>query len=315
MVIDIEEVFAALPNEAYWKLLIDYEYWVDNDASIFDKQDSPGYMNRASKAFLYLLETMDERVTCDFILKLHDMAYNDQRKHYLGFKPHVLSGLSDESVTVDGLRELINKIKSGMPNGLRLTYSKEANNYHERYAIDLQHVCAQEIFTNLNSDVWPHLFIERKSLVTEVELEVENLLIQYNESIRQAIAPKEKLKCIATLIRDLHQYHPFGDGNGRTFIFLLLNKLLITNGLSATAVESPQRFSGYSISELITEIELGQCNFRELCTQQYEKQISLQEYIRQKISPQNYMGHLRIFKESVLEQGETAPLKHRAFSS
>ncbi|MFJ1268100.1 hypothetical protein ACD661_05995 [Legionella lytica] len=312
MAIDVEEVFAAFPNEAYWKLLIDYEYWLNNDASIFDKQDSPGYLKRISKAFLYLLETMDEGLTCNFVLRLHDMAYNEQRKCYLGFKPHVASSLSDESVTHDGLIELINKINNGMPKGLSLTYSKELDNYYERYPIDLQQVNAEEILANLMTDVWPHLFIERNSLISEVEWEVENLITQYNESIQQANMPKERLKCIATLIRDLHQYHPFGDGNGRTFIFLLLNKLLITNGFSATAVESPQRFSGYSISELIIEIERGQGNFRELCTETYEKQISLQEYIRQKINPQPYMGNLRIFKESMLEECEAAPARHRA---
>lgn len=313
MAIDVEEVFAALPNEAYWKLLIDHEYWDDNDASIFDKQDSPGYMKRVSKAFLYLLETMDERVTCDFILKLHDMAYNEQSKKYLGFKPHVASSLNNASVTIDGLRELTDKVKSGMPKGLSLTYSKEVCNYDERYRIDLDQVSAHEILVNLESDFWSQLFIERQSLLSEVELEVENLLTQYNESIQQANTPKERLKCIATLIRDLHQYHPFGDGNGRTFIFLLLNKLLITNGLSATAVESPQRFSGYSVSELIVEIERGQSNFKELCIEQSEKQISLQAYIRQKVSPLSYFGNLSIFKDYVLlEEGEAAPLKHRS---
>ncbi len=311
MTIDVEEVFAALPNEAYWKLLIDYEYWIDNDASIFDKQDSPGYIKRVSKAFLYLLETMDEPVTCDFILKLHDMAYNDQNKKYLGFKPHVLFGFDGDAVTFDGLMELTDKIKSGTPNGLRLTYSQEVNNYHERYAIDLQQLNPHEIFANLKSEIWPHLFIERQSLNSEIELELENLLTQYHESIQQANTSKEQLKCIATLIRDLHQYHPFGDGNGRTFIFLLLNKLLINNDLSPTAVESPKRFSGYSISELIMEIERGQSNFRELCTNEQEKQISLQAYIRQKTNPQHYLGSLGIFNRDALEVGEATPLRYR----
>lgn len=138
---------------------------------------------------------MNELVTCDLIIKLHDMAYHEQRNQYLGFKPHAASGLTAESVTLDGLRELINKIKSDTPNG---------------------------------------------------------------------------------------------------------------------AVESPKRFSGYSVSELITEIKRGQCNFRELCTEQYEKQSSLHEFIRQKISSQNYLGHLGVFREHTLEEGEATTLNHSA---
>lgn len=123
---------------------------------------------------------MNELVTCDFIIKLHDMAYHEQRNQYWGFKPYVASGLTAESVTLDGLRELINKIKSDTSNGLRLTYSTEANNYYEGYLIDLQQVKAQDIFANLTSDVWSHLFIEHQSF--EVELAAfQKLLLGLNE--------------------------------------------------------------------------------------------------------------------------------------
>jgi hypothetical protein len=288
--IEIEDIFSTLPNEDFWKLIIDYEYWDKNDELFFDKQESPGYLKNTSTALLYLFETINQPVTLEFIIKLHDIAYHEKTEKYLGLKTFGSSGLTDESVTLDGLKELLNKIKK-----------REVNNFKKKYLIDIEDITAEEIFANLTNNFWPHLFIERHSNLADVQAEINNLLIQYNESIEHAKSEKDQLIAIATLIQALHQYHPFNDGNGRTFIFLLLNKLLIGNDLSVTTVESPGRFSGYSVLELVEEIQKGQMNFRDISTEEKVKDISFQEYIKQRIggkSHKSYVENLGIFNTS-----------------
>ncbi|KTD06919.1 Fic family protein [Legionella jamestowniensis] len=297
--IDIEEVFAGLPNDDFWKLIMDWEHWELNDPLLFDKQSSPGYLKNASRALLFLLETINEPVTLEFIIQLHDIAYHENNDDYLGLKPFGSSGLAADAVSLEGIRELLAKVKHRPKKDLSLCYYKDGDS-NTIYKIDAESISAEEILMNLETGFWDQLLIDRRSSIQDVVLEVNALLAQFHVSLSEAQTEQNQLESITTLIRELHQYHPFNDGNGRTFIFLLLNKLLIMNALSPSTVEKPERFSGYSIQELVEEIEKGQVNFRDICTQPEEKTISLQQYLKNKIA--NYslpdksnVGELGIF--------------------
>jgi type II secretory pathway component PulF len=52
------------------------------------------------------------------------------------------------------------------------------------------------------------------------------------------------------------------DGNTRTFGILLVNRLLLKEGLEPAIMEDPNRFNGYAVSELVDEIKKGQNLFR-----------------------------------------------------
>lgn len=66
------------------------------------------------------------------------------------------------------------------------------------------------------------------------------------------------ISAIVKLIRKLHQTHCFPDGNGRTFIFLLTNMLLLQNGLPMAIMITPNHFAGFSVRELTQEVMRGQ---------------------------------------------------------
>ncbi|MGQ3891838.1 hypothetical protein [Legionella sp. CNM-4043-24] len=55
------------------------------------------------------------------------------------------------------------------------------------------------------------------------------------------------------LVRKLLQSHYFPDANGRTFVFVLANLLLLQNGLGLKITENPVRFAAYSSYELLVE--------------------------------------------------------------
>lgn len=86
--------------------------------------------------------------------------------------------------------------------------------------------------------------------------------------MRYHLAPKttedEKLHAIARLCQDLDQLHVFVDGNIRTTGILLLNKLLIENGLSPSVMHDVNQLDCLSEDELVTIIKEGQEFFQRL---------------------------------------------------
>jgi hypothetical protein len=70
-----------------------------------------------------------------------------------------------------------------------------------------------------------------------------------------------KLRAIALCCRNLEQLHPFPDGNARTIGVLVLNKLLLEQGLPPAALEDANRLDAYSVAEVMQEIKKGQERF------------------------------------------------------
>jgi hypothetical protein len=73
--------------------------------------------------------------------------------------------------------------------------------------------------------------------------------------------PDVKLRAIALCCRNLEQLHPFPDGNARTIGVLVLNKLLLEQGLPPAALENANRLDAYSVAEVMQEIRVGQGRF------------------------------------------------------
>ena len=73
-----------------------------------------------------------------------------------------------------------------------------------------------------------------------------------------------KLRAIAACCQDLEQLHPFPDGNARTVGVLVLNKLLLEQGLPPAALEDANRLDAFSLQEVVREIEVGQERFEQL---------------------------------------------------
>jgi Fic/DOC family len=92
----------------------------------------------------------------------------------------------------------------------------------------------------------------------------EQALVAYEADIQSAQTETEKLSAIARCCQTLEQIHPFEDGNARTFGILLVNRLLLKEGLNPAIIEDPNRFDGYSNAELIEEIRSGQAAFENL---------------------------------------------------
>ena len=72
------------------------------------------------------------------------------------------------------------------------------------------------------------------------------------------------LRAIAACCQDLEQLHPFPDGNARTIGVLVLNKLLLEQGLPPAALADANRLDAFSVEEVVREIEVGQERFGQV---------------------------------------------------
>lgn len=284
--IDINKVFLDFDHANYWKILIDKAYWSLNNPRIFDQQSSPGYLQNTTTALLYMLQTINNDITIDYIISLHDIAYHEKNSKLLGLKSYGISTIKLEAVTEDGIEELIAKIKNASGK-LSLHYSTQKNSqFNDDNIIDVNvsdtSILAKEILEHLESKDWYAVDLARISTISDAAHKIKELLVQYKRSI-QDDDDETKLYAIAKFICDIHQYHPFEDGNGRTFIFLLLNKLLIMNGFEPTIISVPGKFSAHGIRELVKEIKNGQDVFKSLKTETEIQQTTIIDYLINKI--------------------------------
>jgi hypothetical protein len=89
----------------------------------------------------------------------------------------------------------------------------------------------------------------------------DKVLRSHAKAMRGEKSDDGKLRRIAETCRTLEQAHLFNDGNARTVGFLLLNRLLLSAGMSPALMSNPNEFDGFSISELVQSIRQGQEKF------------------------------------------------------
>lgn len=74
---------------------------------------------------------------------------------------------------------------------------------------------------------------------------------------------EEKLKLIGTMVADIARFHPYNDGNGRLAWFLLLNYLLINEGLTPALAYQPWHFPYALESERVAVLKENQIAWQE----------------------------------------------------
>jgi hypothetical protein len=98
----------------------------------------------------------------------------------------------------------------------------------------------------------------------KISEKVNTLFNEYYDEINKAKTNEEKLNAIVCLCRKLEIAHFFPDGNQRTIVFVILNKLLIENDLPPAILDDPFVFDGYlSKNQLVQAVINGQNYFLE----------------------------------------------------
>lgn len=85
----------------------------------------------------------------------------------------------------------------------------------------------------------------------------------YLEAIQKAESAKAKIEIILRLATELEQIHLFHDGNGRS-VFILVNILLLQNGLDPTYPKNMCMFDANSLKTMVNEVVEGQKRFKTM---------------------------------------------------
>jgi hypothetical protein len=100
----------------------------------------------------------------------------------------------------------------------------------------------------------------------ETKARTRDILTRYEMDIQGAESEDDKLAVIGRAVQDLYRSHVFEDGNTRTTVFTVMNRMLLDNGLSPAILHEPKAAAGFSGPEFVQHIREGQERFQGLRT-------------------------------------------------
>jgi len=259
------------PANALWRLLIDGNRQETSGPLGFDKKE-PGYLKGMMHG-LNSVFTDDAPLSVELLATLHSQCvepvrvvqYAESESGTLEFRAQFQQGVYNapksfglipdgpcKNFTREGLAELCDRLLKGDTS----FYFEKNGTTEQINATNLQPLDVDDLYKKLESGDWA-IATTNSPRKNPIQNQLNAIISQYKQDIKQAHSNDAKIKVIATCIHDLELAHPFSDANCRTIVVLLLNKLLLDENLPPVILENPNRFDAYSIEELCQEIHRG----------------------------------------------------------
>jgi hypothetical protein len=226
-----------------------------------------GSLGGMQRAFTYMLSTHRDGVplTAGLVEQYHRDGSEDT---YIGgmLGLSYKEGVSEED-QVD-FREM-----SRTPPGFR---SKETN-LNLRIGTETTEAGRQELLELAGQDPWFQSMSNGEiagefgiaytgKTAEETRERTQQILDRYQHDIQGAMSDHEKLTVIGRAVQDLYRSHVFEDGNTRTTVFTVMNRMLLDNGLSPSILQEPKAAAGFSGPEFVQHMREGQQRFQDLKT-------------------------------------------------
>jgi hypothetical protein len=222
---------AIIPNKLdHWRVYIDRFHHSEalatlphNPGSFYDCDKSPGFQQSMENAYEKVLEGDDYvehfttgLITFDEYTALYNLSSrNIRNRTNIRQRPadqDVLFGIDPARIAADALNE---EVVPGRPLFRDIT-DMTGNAQHAISFLDVTLPDGPRARTHTN-------LVDYRTLVTAA-------FTRYNAEMTGAHGRRDQLRAIAKLIRFLHVFHMFMDGNGRLHCHLLLPRLLLENG-------------------------------------------------------------------------------------
>lgn len=282
-----------LPKDQWWKLFIDKgahkeDQSNEQNAMRFDGESSPGYYDAMMRAYEQVLVPTEkgkyDTMTPDDLIKIHEtvttgtLAKSEQR--FLPM-PHVKSGKGEQGTQfpmtkgdedVPSIRAFEELAEEGVASLDERKHVKGElgvdDDPNKRFLKLATKVSSPDTMTQVLpfSTYLVHTDYEQ----SDVEDIMKHLLDRYyreikeTDSIREDDRPPAKVETIVRLIRGLHTAHLFTDANGRLNTMVLLNKLLIQEGLDPVIMDDTSVFGGaFNLEQLVGQVRRGMNHFSE----------------------------------------------------
>ena len=190
------------------------------DKGLHGKTVEPGYLAGMEKGFQFVSDTLNQRITPEWFLKLHNQTCG----HFKGAANGTLMG--PEKVGV--FRDTTDYIRCSYDHNSNYAMLAEAR--EEFNAADLG---------TLTDDGTQITLTYKVMSGKEVRARFEEYTDQFYNEIAAAKSSDGKLVAICKYVKYLDWLHPPRDGSGRTVIFGILNKILSENGFHPVLLEYP----------------------------------------------------------------------------
>lgn len=254
----------------FWKLFIDASRWPQakvevaarggaHPALLFDLEE-PGYFHGMIQGYKVAMD-FSRPLSKELIRDIHDAAVEpvyvlvQKKRISLGWRREpTWFYIIDDTSTPQGIEELKQKCKDPRYNlpGYGNLFERLIERIPEKKAILTQ------------PSTFPGAYFRFRDISQElITAAVDHLLNLYWEEIKSE-GEELKIQAIARLIQNLNQAHPFFDGNVRTFGILLLNRLLLENGLTLCCFSNPNCLDLVHFSRLVELVKEGQQNFLKI---------------------------------------------------
>ena len=255
---NLKDFHGILETELY-KLFIDGNRWPKheqistiNEQMTFDVKE-PGYTKAMMNGFQFLFRNLDRPIDSQWVLELHDIATSGVAsggpKGYLesGYRSYLKKdhmetfGLElGSTLTEQGKNELIGKMRN---NRYNFIFKDESWNVFNLFVMN-----PRNTIERIAPKEQPRIKLYPPRTPGILEAAVDHLLFLYHDAKKNTL--DEKLTAIIQLVQDLEQIHPFYDGNIRTFAILLIQRLLVDEGLTPACFLDPNCFDCLSVEQL-----------------------------------------------------------------
>lgn len=250
--------FRGFDTSQTWRLFVDAIH--QEDFGDYRYENESGYMAGVMSSYSLMLDTLDEPLSADLLIRLHTAAVDGVMKR--GETERSAKLARDLGVIDPELDSFMAKgFRDGRTNqfGLVPGVNGSAKGVKELLSLSEQY----NDFAIL-SDGKHYLVSTETRSAAQCKTIANRIIDNYKEEVRGARSPDQKLLAIARCCRDLEVNHLFVDGNARTIGFVMLNKLLMRNGLPPAAMDDPSIFDGLSVAEAADKIAKGQIKFASM---------------------------------------------------
>ncbi len=241
-----------------WRLVLDGQH---QHNGIHHFENEKGYMQGMLRGLNLMISTLDTPLSADLYRELHDTAIDKVyvmddlqktlTKGYFGTGVE-FNLVMGRNCTEAGLLEYRGKLGvTILENNTKLSINYSPNTsviWDGEKSVVKINKSIQEVCADAASDVINNYHFE---LATANKI---------NDGIEKETAI---LTSIAKCCQDLDQHHFFNDGNIRTAVFLVMNKLLLQNGLAPVILHEPNAVDMFSLKEIVGLMREGQKNFRQ----------------------------------------------------
>ncbi|MCB1827452.1 MAG: Fic family protein [Coxiellaceae bacterium] len=270
------------PNIELWRLFVDGKFhFLDRGFATFEARE-PGCLKRFLQALIVLGENFDDKtLSVELMQKVHRYAMPEGGKFRLEGQD-VQFPLIPSTFSEAGLKEFMGAILIEAPQAVgSALVSQPCPKSRTHTPFIWKTVKSPEVFRLDKNILYAHqlkygrlpirevqelIYAYSKSATVVIISEfasldkfnnrVNHIIQSYNAGLDDSeLKDDALLRHIVKHIQALEQLHPFPDGNNRTFINLLLVRLLVQHGFGIPTFYEPNAFDAHSVDECVTIVK------------------------------------------------------------